>query len=546
MLWTLQWYIFRELGKTFVLTAIALTAILGMGGGVLNMIKVEQMTAGQLLRIMSIVLPLAGTLALPIAALFGAAVTYGRLSAANEFVACRSSGINIHLLFAPTVVISLVSALFTFLAFNYLIPGRVRNLDEFIRSDLSRIVLHQLHAPGRLPLAKDKYRIYGEEARELEEPGLPADTKLLLLRKVAFVEMDSGNWARYGTAEAVRIRFDRLDTEPTVQAELLGISLFDRENNRSLELERDQVSRERIPRRFPLKTKWLTLGELIHYCSQPEELPELRGQLAALRGVLARERFYRWLAADFAEPDAAGQPDCRLSFGDGQFEYTLEAQELTPDLHDYKPTFTQVRLVERGPAGTRTAVAGAGTVDLVRTDGDDFGKAFVHLFDGVTITRSEDPQTQIPRIRERFRAVALPDSIVGPIRELGDAELLDPAAEIVAGKAFQKKRADIVEDRAEFVREIIGVIHSRLAFSVSVFVLVILAAALGIIVRGAHVLTAFGISFVPSLVVIVTIIMGRQLTENSATMALGVGIIWGGIALVGVLDAWTLARILRR
>ena len=189
MLWTLQWYIFRELGRTFLLTAVGLTAIIGLGGGVLNIIDLNQVTAGQMLRIMSILLPVATTLALPVAALFSAAVVYGRLGADNEFVACRASGINIHLLFAPTVVISLVSAVLTFFSINYIIPGRIRNLDQFVRADLGQIVQHQLRAPGRLPLADDRYRIYADDPQTVDDPNLPADSEELALLRVAFVEM---------------------------------------------------------------------------------------------------------------------------------------------------------------------------------------------------------------------------------------------------------------------------------------------------------------------------------------------------------------------
>ena len=36
MLATLQWYILREMGKTLLLTAVALTVVLGLGGGVMS------------------------------------------------------------------------------------------------------------------------------------------------------------------------------------------------------------------------------------------------------------------------------------------------------------------------------------------------------------------------------------------------------------------------------------------------------------------------------------------------------------------------------
>lgn len=546
MLWTLQWYIFRELGRTFLLTAVALTVILGMGGGVLNMIGLERVTVGQLLRMMTIILPLAGTMALPIAALFSAAITYGRFSAANEFVACRSSGINIHLLFAPTVAISLVSALFTFGAINYLIPGRVRNLDRFLRADLAQIVAHQLQAPGRLPLRKDRFRIYGESAHSVDEPDLPADSEKLRIDKVAFAEMDKGKWMRYGTAGAVQIRFDHLRTTPSLRVELTGVSFYDRANSRYAEHAREDFALDRIPQKFELKVKWLDLSELFFYLRQPGSLPDIQEELGRARAVLARERFYRSLAVDFGKLDDTGQPDCELTFGDREVEYTLQAEEMVTDSFDSKPTFTNVRLVERVGSRIRHAVAEAGTIDIHTQPGQDFGKAYVELTDGVTITDGADPSQTITRSRLEFPSVALPDHVVRQVTSISDQELLAPDSEIASRRAFAKRRAAVVEKRDELAREILGVIHARLAFSVSAFVLVVLAAALGIVFRGSHVLTAFGISFIPSLVVITSIIMGRQMTQNAATTMIGVVTIWAGIMLVGVLDVWTLTRVLRR
>ncbi len=60
MLPTLQWYIFREMSKTFLLAAVGLTAVLGLGGGVMNLIELEQVTPSQLVRLMLIVLQVAG------------------------------------------------------------------------------------------------------------------------------------------------------------------------------------------------------------------------------------------------------------------------------------------------------------------------------------------------------------------------------------------------------------------------------------------------------------------------------------------------------
>ncbi|MCP4245660.1 MAG: LptF/LptG family permease [bacterium] len=542
MLWTLQWYIFRELGRTFLLTAIGLTAIIGLGGGVLNIIDLNQVTAGQMLRIMSILLPVATTLALPVAALFSAAVVYGRLGADNEFVACRASGINIHLLFAPTVAISLLSAALTFFSINYIIPGRIRNLDKFVRADLGQIVQHQLQAPGRLPLAGNRYRIYADDPQTVDDPNLPADSEELALRRVAFVEMQQGNWVRYGTAEAVRIRFDHLDTDPSVRADFFNLTLFDRSKH-IWSTERHQgIDRDRIPRNMRLKVKWLDLGELFEFGRQPDELPEIRDAVARLRAVLAKEMFFHDLVEDFKQPDAAGQPDGEIVLADDRTRLVLLADVLTPDPHDFKPRLENVTVVETVEGKVRTASAGAATIDI----DPDSKQAFVELVEGVTLTNRADPSETISRRRERLEAVAVPRRVLDHVGAIPVERLLGTGQGVGSGREFLERRAQVVEKRGRFIREIDGVIHSRLAFSTSVFVLVILAAGLGIILRDSNVLTAFGISFVPSLVVIVTIIMGRQLAQNEGTAIPGLVLIWFGITLVGLVDGWTLTRILRR
>ena len=541
MLWTVQWYIFRELGKAFLLTALGITAVLGLGGGVLNMIDLPGVGAGQVLRLVSIVLPVAATLALPIAALFSAAVTYGRFSADNEFVACRASGINIHWLFLPTVVISLVAAVLTFVSINYVIPDRIRHLDEFVKADLSQIVLRQLQAPQRLRLPGGRYRIYAKDAREIRDPDLPEDSKVLLLRGVACAQTDQDNWVGYGTAQSVRVRFDKLDSEPSVKVDFYGLSLFER-NRGWMESKHEPVARETFPQKYLLKVKWLNLSELLHYRGRVEELPEIREDLTKLRGVLAREWFYRSLADDFAEPDATGQPDCELTFGDDRVTYHLQAESMTPDLHDRKPVFENVRVTETVGDQVRTATAGGGTITVGSRD----GRARLELYDGVTITYGSDPNNTITRERETCPGAELPASLLAEVISVDNRELLDPQSPLSTARGFARRRAKVVEEHGETHRQIVGVIHSRLAFSISTFVLVILGAALGIVFRGGHVFTAFGISFIPSLFVIVTIIMGRQLTQNAGTSLLGIVTIWGGIVLVGGMDAWTLTRLVRR
>ncbi len=543
MLWTLQWYIFRELGKAFLLTAVGITAVLSMGGGVFNMAQVQSVGPGQLLRIMAVVTPVCLTLALPIAALFSAAVTYGQLSADNEFVACRASGINIQVLFLPTVLISLFSAMVSFASINYLIPGRIRNLDKLIKDDISQFVLRQLRAPRRLRLPGDKVHIYAEDAFAIQGEDLPKNSAALRLRGVAFVERSKDGWSQYGTAKTVRIAFDKINTSPEFNVDFFEASAFDLKANRYFRSDHQSIGPVAVPRRFPLKIKWLTLSELFSYRNIPEELPEMADQIASLRALLACEMFYRELEADFAQTDETGQPDTELTFGDDLVHFRITADAMTPDLHDRKPVFEGITVVSTSRDLTKTAKAGGGTISVNL----ETLTARIELFGGVTITDSDNPANPIKRSRDdSFAAVALPEGVTEQIEAISHRQLLDPAYAISAGQGVAKPRGKAIEEREALGRQINAVIHSRLALSVSVFVLVILGAALGIIFRGAHLMTAFGISFLPSILVIVAIITGRQLAQNPGSIGVGLVTIWAGIAVVGLVDAWILTRVLKR
>lgn len=69
---------------------------------------------------------------------------------------------------------------------------------------------------------------------------------------------------------------------------------------------------------------------------------------------------------------------------------------------------------------------------------------------------------------------------------------------------------------------------------------------LGTILRGGQVLTAFGISCIPSLVVGIGIILGRSFAERPPTHAAGIGLMWGFDGLLVLAFIVIATRFLRR
>lgn len=188
---TLQWYVFREMGKTFVLTAVGLSIILSMGGGALQILQVEGASAVQILKIMLVVIPMMTTLSLPVAALFSAAMTFGRLSADNELTACRACGVNILWLMMPCVAMSLVVCVFTFYFSNYVIPGFIQQMEALLRKDIQRIVETQLRGDGTLGV-QQKFRLHVDRVSEVAPDDAAPEIGYLHFTGGAFVQSEGG------------------------------------------------------------------------------------------------------------------------------------------------------------------------------------------------------------------------------------------------------------------------------------------------------------------------------------------------------------------
>lgn len=527
--WTLQRYIFREMGQTFLLAAAALTAVLGLGGGVMNMVKLGDVTPAQLARLMALLLPLAAGLTLPIAALFSAAVTYGRLSADNEFTACRSCGINMHILFLPTVVLSLLSAGASFGLTNFLIPGMMRNLNELIGADVGALVQQRLNGPRGITLG-GKFRIHADEC-----VSDPSDPERITLMRIAFVEVDGDEWVRFGTAREVRLFFHRDETRIRVSGSMKGLSYYDRKRGGFFEEVEQTIPPNDIPSPVPHKIKFLNLNELFNYWSKPTTWYEVRRKMQRLRMAAGRLLIYDALWEEWQRNDHV------LTLSDDRASYVIRSNDGGRIPYEGGIELTDVTVEEQKPGRRRSITALRAAIEVTRAD--TIAESGIQIV--LREARLRDGTTDIHRAKVVLGPLAVPPPLVAEVEAFSDAELLHPAAPSPEDP-LAEERNDVWEARGETVRRIVGTISERLAFSVSVFVLVILGAALGIIFRGSHIMTAFGISFVPMLFVIIAIVMGRQMSHNAGTHVLGLLVMWSGIVIVFGLDVWTLVRVLRR
>ncbi|MCK5271886.1 MAG: LptF/LptG family permease, partial [Sedimentisphaerales bacterium] len=136
-----------------------------------------------------------------------------------------------------------------------------------------------------------------------------------------------------------------------------------------------------------------------------------------------------------------------------------------------------------------------------------------------------------------FTGITLDDKIVRSAGNLSlSGDVLQGNIPLRHAKPSAKLRQQyktLKEECKELAAEIIAEKHSRLAFGVCCVSLVLMGAALGIIFRSGHLLTAFGISFVPAALCLITIFTGKHIAEqNPENIALGIAFLWSGIVVV--------------
>jgi lipopolysaccharide export LptBFGC system permease protein LptF len=551
MIRTLQLYVSRELFKTFALTAVGLTLTFALSGGVLQMAEAEVLSSVQMARMLLFILPVALTLTLPVAALFACAIVYGRLAADNEIDACKASGINIHRLLPPAIALSLLTGGFTFGFINYVLPRFVEEIDALVRKDLDKVVLHAFNTRGYAKPPGGGFIIHARRAGMLgEQDGV----KMMYLQNGAFVEMEGERVVRAGTAQEIRVDFSTSPLgNPLIQAAMYDIRALDLRQHRFYE-EREQPFRSmEIPSAIRHDPKWLTLPQLIHFRDNLAELPTIRNQVSAIRMQIRDAVFYRHVLEELKQHGV-------LRLADANHEYEIRAERMSQSPEDMRPELEGVEVRARSGPVRRDYTAERASLRVKRgfVAGGDMVQMF--LRGQVTFRDAREPATVVEPKDVDLEEVALPAEFV----EVGltDAEILGigPAGEkpnwdelvnvepesLGFGSRIQNARVATRKSVVGQGLKINGVIHSRLAFSASTLVTLLLAAGLGIIFRGGQLLTAFVISFIPGLLVVVMNIMGRQLAEHADTVAIGVGIIWGAIALVALADVVVLTKFLRR
>jgi lipopolysaccharide export LptBFGC system permease protein LptF len=528
MVFTLHRYIFRELLRVFILATIGLTLIVSLGG-ILRPVQEYGIGPRQVVHIVVYFLPISLTFVLPVAALFAAALTYGRFAVDNELDACRASGISLLSLIYPGFVLAVLMAIANLLLSFHVMPYFVHLAEKSLKADAKQILFHNIQRQGYYILPP--YLIYADYA----------DSKDDALFGIIVVQFEGGRIKKIITSEVTKVQFDPHEKFNEVQLTVSKAKQIGEAANDFWGQVGSLLLRKEFGSLIDDEIKFKKIKEMKQIQSDlmrfdPVAKTARRAYLQLVTELLAGE-MGKALSTPGSIYELAGESRClRISARGCTLEQPLTIGLVAPVVVAEYDTRTS-RLLRR-LRSDKNAVLGM----------EEDGSPARWVLD---LSNARVEETGQLVVRDFLGDLRLPASIVERLGPGGPLPVAMPdRTSALLGGAPSSILADF---QRSLVREIhvarvhiLSEINSRLIFGVGCIPMILIGISLGIIKREGHLLSAFGASCVPATVLSVAIISGKQVTErvDSLTMP-GILLMWSGLAFLVVLAALIYSRLLR-
>lgn len=530
MVFTLHRYILRELFKIFAPTAIALTLVLSLGI-VLRPMQEYGVGPRQVVSLMGYFLPVTLTFVLPIAALFAAALVYGRLAGDNEIDACKASGIGLTTLVYPGLALAIVIAIANLLLSFHVTPAFVHRAEESFKADAQQILFHNIRRRGYYRPPASETLIYADHA----------DMHDSVLAGVVAIETKDGAIGKIVTAESAKVRFDL--SEKRNQVQITAYNTYQMGSDDDLWFHIPFISLR--PEFGPLMRDDIRFKKI-------DDMKAIRADLMRFDPVakLAGELLAQFTAELLAQDIAAGIARDANEFYElpgepNSIRFTAHRSTMQEDgsvvltggitLNEYdaqsKRRLRTVRAVEATLYVESADESGAVlTMDIYNARDQDSGNLIMrHIVNDLF-----PPE----RIADRFAA--------GSMLENVRPQAIEAALKNGSGSRLRSLQDELQRTIQRTLIQIKAELHSRLVFGVGCIPMILIGIGLGIIKRGGHMLSAFAVSCVPAVVLIVCLMSGYEMTRNlDANAVSGVALMWAGFALLSTLVVVIYHRLLR-
>jgi len=523
MIFTLQRYIFKELLKVFVLATVALTLMLSFGS-ILKPIQDYGVGPAAVIKLLGYFLPITLTFVLPISAVFSASLIYGRFAADNELDACKASGISLWTCIYPGMALAVCVSILTLSLSFYIVPNYVHRAERAIKADAKQILFRNIDRKGY-------YGIPGNHAKDYKIYADSVDIENNQLEGVIVAEVKKGEMGGLVTARSANVFF-----EPKKQMNEVTIVAHD--------VTRFDSGRIAHSREFPMSNQ---IGSLLVdniKFKEIDELHKIRSDIMQFSPVrrLANESYLQ-LCGELLKNQIASK---------GQLQNTstilkFRAKKCTAEADQKIELIDDVVIDEYSLKTNVKTYTYHCPKAVMQVSLDENGNVFIEMIAFDAKWSRPDGTTGLAQ-QSVFQNLQLPDSITTQLKPTILATVMDMPSIIqnptgTLGNLAQQLSAKISRTYSEINAEI----NSRLVLGIGCIALILIGCGLGIILKGGHLLTAFGASSVPAAILIICMMMGKNMATNQgvSTDASGLTLMWSGLGVLVILNFIIYRRLLK-
>jgi len=476
---------------------------------------------GQVFHLIGYFLPITLTFVLPIAALFAGSLVYGRFASDNEIDACKASGVSMLTLIYPGLTLALMVAIANLILSFYVMPAFVQRAEKSLKADAKKILFRNIERKGYYKLPPDgSYLVYADFA----------DPEKNWLSGVVVIQLKGQQIEKITTADHAQINFNPHDRFNEVQ--IAAYNTYQMGSSDQEGFSAEQMS---------LSTEFGSLmGDEIKF-KKIDEIKRIKADPIRFYPVekIARQAYAQFIAELFAK-DIRGKMT-----GDTERFYELYGESESVKFTAGACTTTDdksvllagdVVLIEVDSATGEPFRTLKSKKVLIHIEGDEFAPTLTMEIYNPVWQRLDGPEGQAGKII--IRGLVLPKSTTDQIKSENVLEAIGPKATSLVLPGGESKTLAALQNRLTAkihatMMEIDAEIHSRLVFGMGCVPLILIGIGLGVLKRGGHLLSAFGVSSVPAAILIVCIMMGKNITKNpGSVVGFGVLFMWLGVAVL--------------
>lgn len=552
MPWTIYRYILRELLRILLLATGVLVVVVGFAAAIKPMSD-GLLSATGLVKFVFYSMPTVLGLVLPFAAAFAGTIVFVRMTADNEVLACRASGMSYFSLLLPVVAVGAVLTIGIFYSSHFVVPKFYLLAQQQIEKDLIGAIVKQVQRHQTIKFGS--LIIYADAADDSQKPIWPADEeqpeRMLLLDGVAVGRLDKVDEriASEGTAERAEVFIFRFpDSNQTyVRMWLRNVVYYEESAQNLVAVERMEVPQFPLPNPFKDKLSFLGWNDLQRLSKHPENFDSVREKKDTLVKAMATEQALRSLERAL-EASSTTPMRLRASGVNEHFEFRAPKversdQKLVLTAEGGRPvrvdTFAGALPWRRYESRRATLGVGFDEGSVEPRVSIDLEDALV--FDARTTLRGTDQEhLTLPR-------GWWPKPIYAPLAQADSGVLLEQAGTTYASAPDVVAKAGVLaREKLKLGRRIVAKVHERAATAASCVLVLALGALISMHLRGGMTLVVYFWSFLLATLSVIIAHGGENVMgDPSSPILVGKSILWSGNLLLLVAIAYTYRKLSR-